>query len=124
MIYPRYDLMIGDLRSVQRELEETFNRMQEKVEETAAGLLEKDKKAAIEFLTGYTDETARKTLDTWKELGTFLIVKYNDGVVKRMKDGVFERNSIGQPATVIRPGYPKEFLEEYVKRTGDRYLVK
>ncbi|GAE15936.1 C69 family dipeptidase [Bacteroides pyogenes] len=124
MIYPRYDLMIGDLRSVQRELEETFNRMQEKVEETAAGLLEKDKKAAVEFLTGYTDETARKTLDTWKELGTFLIVKYNDGVVKRMKDGVFERNSIGQPATVIRPGYPKEFLEEYVKRTGDRYLVK
>lgn len=124
MIYPRYDLMIGDLRSVQRELEETFNRMQEKVEETAAGLLEKDKKAAVEFLTGYTDETARKTLDTWKELGTFLIVKYNDGVVKRMKDGVFEQNSIGQPATVIRPGYPKEFLEEYVKRTGDRYLVK
>ncbi len=124
MIYPRYDLMIGDLRSVQRELEETFNRMQEKVEETAAGLLEKDKKATVEFLTGYTDETARKTLDTWKELGTFLIVKYNDGVVKRMKDGVFERNSIGQPATVIRPGYPKEFLEEYVKRTGDRYLVK
>lgn len=124
MIYPRYDLMIGDLRSVQRELEETFNRMQEKVEETAAGLLEKDKKAAVEFLTGYTDETARKTLDTWKELGTFLIVKYNDGVVKRMKDGVFERNSIGQPVTVIRPGYPKEFLEEYVKRTGDRYLVK
>ena len=46
MIYPRYDLMIGDLRSVQRELEETFNRMQEKVEETAAGLLEKDKKSS------------------------------------------------------------------------------
>ena len=56
-----------------------------------------------------------------KRLGEFLIVKYNDGVVKRMKDGKFERNSIGQPAGVIRPGYPKEFLEEYVKQTGDRY---
>ncbi|BDW77049.1 hypothetical protein BFINE_28440 [Bacteroides finegoldii DSM 17565] len=45
-------------------------------------------------------------------------------VVKRMKDGQFERNSIGQPAGVLRPGYPKEFLQEYVKQTGDRYLVK
>ena len=50
------------------------------------------------------------TFDTWKRLGEFLVVKYNDGVVKRMKNGQFERNSIGQPAGVIRPGYPKEFL--------------
>ena len=56
-------------------------------------------------------------------LGEFLVVKYNDGVVKRMKNGQFERNSIGQPAGVIRPGYPKEFLEEYVKQTGDRYKM-
>lgn len=56
-------------------------------------------------------------------MGTFLIVKYNDGVVKRVKDGQFERNSIGQPAGVLRPGYPKEFLQEYVKQTGERYKV-
>ena len=90
----------------------------------AAKLLAKDKNAAIAFLTNYTNMTAQSTFDTWKQLGTFLIVKYNDGVVKRMKDGQFERNSIGQPVGVIRPGYPKEFLEEYVKQTGDRYLVK
>ena len=69
-------------------------------------------------------KNGKSTFDTWKQLGTFLIVKYNDGVVKRVKDGQFERNSIGQPAGVIRPGYPKEFLEEYVKQTGERYLVK
>ena len=62
--------------------------------------------------------TAQSTLDAWKRLGEFMIVKYNDGVVKRMKDGKFERNSIGQPAGVVRPGYPKEFLEEYVKQTN------
>jgi hypothetical protein len=89
----------------------------------AARLLAKDKSAAVEFLTNYTNMTAQSTFDTWKQLGTFLIVKYNDGVVKRVKDGKFERNSIGQPAGVIRPGYPKEFLEEYVKQTGKRYEV-
>ena len=124
MVYPRYDLMIGDVREAQKEMETTFNNAQEGIEEMAAKLLAKDKNAAVDFLTNYTNMTAQSTFDTWKQLGTFLIVKYNDGVVKRVKDGKFERNSIGQPAGVMRPGYPKEFLQEYVKQTGDRYLVK
>ena len=123
MVYPRYDLMIGDVRAVQTELENTFNIAQEGVESVAAKLLEKDPEAAKMFLTNYTNMTAQSTLETWKRLGEFLIVKYNDGVVKRVKDGKFERNSIGQPAGVLRPGYPKEFLEEYVKQTGDRYKI-
>ena len=101
----------------------TFNDAQEGIESAASKLYSKDPARAKEFLTNYTNMTAQSTLDTWKRLGEFLIVKYNDGVVKRMKDGKFERNSIGQPAGVIRPGYPKEFLEEYVKQTGDRYKM-
>ena len=66
---------------------------------------------------------AQGAFDSWKRLGEFLVVKYNDGVVKRVKNGKFERNEYEQPATVIRSGYPKEFLEEYVKQTGDRYKV-
>lgn len=123
MVYPRYDLMIGDVRALQTELETTFNEAQEGIEEMAAKLYAKDKAAAVNFLTNYTNMTAQTTFSTWKHLGEFLIVKYNDGVVKRVKNGQFERNSIGQPAGVVRPGYPKEFLEEYVKQTGDRYKV-
>ena len=123
MVYPRYDLMIDDVRAAQAELESTFNNAQEGVEAAAARLLEKDPAQAKAFLTNYTNLTAQSTHDTWKRLGEFLVVKYNDGVVKRVKDGKFERNSIGQPADVIRPGYPKEFMKEYVKQTGDRYLI-
>ena len=100
-----------------------YGGAQEGVEAAAAKLLEKDPAKAKAFLTNYTNMTAQSTFDTWKRLGEFLVVKYNDGVVKRMKNGQFERNSIGQPAGVIRPGYPKEFLEEYVKQTGDRYKM-
>ncbi|MDR3118338.1 MAG: C69 family dipeptidase [Mediterranea sp.] len=123
MVYPRYNLMIDDLRAVQGELEETFNRMQESVEATAEKLFEKDQEAAKTFLTRYTEMTAQNTFNTWKKLAEFLMVKYNDGVVKRMKNGTFERNDIGRTAPVIRPGYPKAFLEEYVKQTGDRYRI-
>ena len=123
MVYPRYDLMIDDVRALQTELENTFNYAQEGVEAAAARLLEKDPAQAQAFLTNYTNITAQSTHDAWKRLGEFLVVKYNDGVVKRVKDGKFERNSIGQPAGVIRPGYPQEFLKEYVKQTGGRYLI-
>lgn len=123
MVYPRYSLMIDDLRATQNELESTFDEAQAGVEEVAARLYQKNPAAAKEFLTNYTNLTAQGTIDAWKRLGQFLIVKYNDGVVKRVKNGAFERNEIGQPAGVIRPGYSAEFLEEYVKQTGDRYKV-
>ena len=123
MVYPRYDLMVGDVRAAQAELETTFREAQEGIEATASKLYAKDPAQAKEFLSNYTGLVAQSTLDTWKRLGEFLIVKYNDGVVRRMKDGKFERNAIGQPAGVVRPGYPKEFLEEYVKQTGERYRI-
>lgn len=123
MVYPRYDLMIGDVRSTQTELEKTFNDMQEGVESEASKIYAKDPAKAKSFLTNYTNMTAQSTFDTWKHLGEFLLVKYADGVVRKMKDGKFERNAIGQPAGVVRPGYPKQFLEEYVKQTGDRYKM-
>ncbi len=123
MVYLRYDLLIDDVRAVQTELEDTFNNAQESIESTAAKLLEQDPDQAKAFLTNYTNMTAQNAFDTWKHLGEFLIVKYNDGVVKQVKDGKFERNSIGRPASVKRVGYPKDFLEEYIKQTGDRYKV-
>ncbi len=124
MVYPRYDLMIGDIRATQQELEGTFHEAQAGIESTATRIYQKNPAEAKAFLTNYTNMTAQSTFDTWKRLGEFIIVKYADGVIRKMKDGKFERNSIGQPAGVIRPGYPKDFLEEYVKQTGERYKVK
>lgn len=123
MVYPRYDLMIDDVRAVQGELETMFAQAQSGIESAALKMYEKDQAQAKAFLTSYTNQMAESTVASWKRLGEFLVVKYNDGVVKRVKDGKFERNSIGQPAGVIRPGYPQEFLEEYVKQTGDRYKI-
>ncbi|MDR1004318.1 MAG: C69 family dipeptidase [Prevotellaceae bacterium] len=124
MAYQRYSLMIDDIRATQSELETTFHNAQEGIEAAAVKLYEKDPAQAIAFLTNYTAMTAQNTLDVWKKLGEFLIVKYNDGVVRRVKDGKFERDAVtGRPLSPIRPGYPKEFLEEYIKQTGDRYKM-
>ncbi|MGN0309485.1 MAG: C69 family dipeptidase [Bacteroides sp.] len=123
MVYPRYDLMIGDLREVQQRLEQSFFTAQPGIEQVAQELYQKDPKEAVSFLTNYTNQMAQGAFASWKKLGEYLVVKYNDGVTKRVKDGRFERNAIGQPARVIRQGYPEEFLKEYVKQTGERYKV-
>ena len=123
MVYPRYDLMIGDLREVQQSLEQSFFTAQPGIEQVAQELYKKDPQEAVRFLTGYTNQMAQSAFESWKKLGEFLVVKYNDGVTKRVKNGRFERNAIGQRARVIRQGYPEDFLKEYVRQTGERYKV-
>ena len=126
MIRPRYSLMIDDMRKVQNNLEDTYEQAQAGIEQAAIALLEKDPAKGKEFLTNYTSMTAQCAVDAWKKLGEYLIVKYNDGVVKRTnKDGSSVRPQYehGNGAPLVRPGYPKEFLEELVKATGDRYKV-
>lgn len=124
MVYPRYDLMIADVRSLQTELEDAFNIAQPGVEQVAVSLIESDPKAAKAFLTRYTTLTAQSTLDAWRRLGEFLVVKYSDGVIRQTEGRSFKRNAIGQAADVIRPGYPQDWLEQYVRETGERYLIK
>ena len=123
MIRPRYSLMIGDMRKLQNQLEDTYEAAQAGIEQAAMELLAKDEAKGKEFLTNYTCMTAQAAVDSWKKLGEYLIVKYNDGVVKKTdKDGKLMRTADGN-AIVVRPGYPKEFLKELVKATGDRYKV-
>lgn len=123
MVYPRYSQMIGDVRDVQSRLEGTFADAQSGIESAAVKMYNSNPDKVKDFLTNYTNMTATSTFDTWKHLGEFLIVKYNDIAIKKMKNGQFERTETGFSVSPIRPGYPKEFLEEVVKATGDRYKV-
>ncbi len=125
MIRPRYSLMIDDMRAVQNNLEDTYANAQAGIESSAMSLYEKDPAKAKEFLTNYSCMTAESAVDSWKKLGEFLIVKYNDGAMKKMaKDGTILRPETGHCAPLVRPGYPQEFLEELVKATGERYKMK
>lgn len=123
MIYPRYDLMIGDLRKKQQAFEDNFAANQPRIEAEALRLLKVDSLKAQEYLNNYTNDCATNTFKSWKELGTYLIVKYNDGVVKQEKDGKFARGAYNQALPVLRPGYSPETLREILKATGDRYKV-
>jgi dipeptidase len=121
MVYPRYSLMIDDIRVGQQETEGYYRQIQAAIEAEAVKRYAADPKEATAFLTDYTLQAARNTTAYWKQLGEYLIVKYNDQVQHREKDGRFEYDKNGRQAAPIRPGFPKAFLEKYVEATGDRY---
>ena len=124
MVRPRYSLMIDDMRQEQKKLEDTYSQAQEGVESVALKMYADDPEKAKDFLTRYTQMTAQAAVNSWKKLGEFLIVRYNDGVVKPVKNGKIVRPATGNTAEVERPGYPDEFVKEIVKATGERYKVK
>lgn len=125
MAYNRYNPMIGDIRNVQKNLEDQFEEEVLTIDELAEALYTVSEDAARELLTTYSCQSAEFSTATWKELGEFLMVKFLDGNVKSQNpDGSFVRNEYGLPAKVQFPGYSKEYYEEIVRTTGKHLLVK
>ena len=125
MTYMRYSQMIGDVRTWQDRMESSFLKSQADIERRATALYEQNPDEARKYLTNYTIACAQQTIGEWRKLGEFLIVRYNDMVVKQVNpDGSFKRTPDGQCAPVTRPGYPEDFNRRVAAETGERYLMK
>ena len=122
MVYPRYSQMFPSLKQVRDSLERSYFAQQKAIEEKALALYESDQAAALKYLNDYSNEKAQQMLARWKQLATYLIVKYNDMAVKPEENGQFKRTKTGLGARVARPGYPSSFAREYIRQTGDRYV--
>ncbi len=116
--------MIDDLRRVQQSLEVTYLARQAEIEAQALALCEEAAEEIVPLLTRYSVERAEEMLATWKELGEYLIVKYNDMVVKQTNDdGSFKLTPEGICPAVLRPGYPEDYTRKVAEQTGNRYLL-
>jgi hypothetical protein len=123
MVYPRYSQMFPSLKEVRDSLDNSYFAAQKGVEEKALALYEKNPAEAVYYLNNYGIEKAQQMLARWKQLGWYLVVKYNDMVVKPEKDGKFLRTATGLGATVKRTGYPEKVAKQLVETTGDRFAV-
>ena len=119
MVYPRYSMMFPSLQQVRDSLDQSYFHLQKEVEDKALTL---DGKARVDYLTAYTAEKADEMLARWRQLATYLIVKYNDMISKpEDENGQFIRTPYGLGATVKRPGYSERYAREIIKNTGKRY---
>lgn len=123
MVYPRYSQMFPSLKSVRDSLENSYFKNQASVEAKAQQLYSSDKDAALKYLNNYSNTQAQQMLARWKQLATYLIVKYNDMAVKPEKDGKFLRTKTGIGVPVERPGYSNYSRRALIKQTGDKFLL-
>jgi len=123
MTYPRYSVMFPAVKAVRDELQQKYLSEQAEIDAQAQKLLAQNSTDCRKFLTDYSVNTAQQMLERWKELGTYLIMKFNDQVVKKEKDGKWELTEDGICVSTERPGYPEQYRQTIAKETGDRYLV-
>ena len=116
MIYPRYSLMIGDLRKAQKELEDYYFADQDSVLAAIKDMMPADRQS---YLNRKSVAYTEKMMQRWDKLAKYLIVKYNDQIVKHTdENGQFTRWGYDTP------GYDRQFIDAIGKATGDRYRLK
>jgi len=116
MVYPRYSMMIGDLRKAQHELEDYYFADQDSVLKAVEEMTPADRR---DYLNKKSIAYADKMMKRWDVLAKYLIVKYNDQVVKKVdKNGEFKRWGYDTP------GYDIQFINAIGPSTGDRYRLK
>lgn len=123
MTYPRYAQLFPSVKAVRDRLEDSYAARQNDIEAQALALYQTSPEQAKAFLNHYSDTTAVSMLAAWKELGEYLIVKYNDQTVREEKDGKFVMTPDGLGAAPKRTGFTEEYKKTYIEATGDRYLV-
>ena len=107
----KYSYMVKDIQKVQAELEGQFFDLQPIIEKTALEMLKTNPELAVKFLTNYSVSQGEMVVKRWRELGEFLITKYNDGYVKDEK---------GRPRSL---GYSLEWLKEVLKSKPEQFKL-
>ena len=116
MVYPRYSMMIGDLRTAQKELEDYYFADQDSVLLAVKGMQPADRQSYLNRKS--IDYTARM-MQRWDKLAKCLIVKYNDQIIRRTdENGNFLRWGYDTP------GYDQQFIDAIGTSTGDRYKLE
>ena len=115
MIYPRYSMMIGDLRIAQNELEDYYFNDQEEVLKAIEKMMPTDRR---DYLNKKSIAYADRMMQRWDKLAKYLIVRYNDQIKRRIdENGNFQRWGYDTP------GYDQQFIDAIGPSTGDRYKL-
>ena len=116
MVYPRYSMMIGDLRKAQKELEDYYYADQDSVLHAIKSMMPADRRS---YLNSKSIEYTDRMMKRWDKLAKYLIVKYNDQIIRRTdENGDFLRWGYDTQ------GYDQQFIDAIGTSTGDRYKLE
>ncbi|MBQ0007038.1 MAG: dipeptidase, partial [Alistipes sp.] len=124
--YLLYDRVQPEIKTVYDRIENGCIEQVKGIDAEAIRLLgteptAKSRKAAIEYITSYSDTTAQNLLKTWQDLDCYLLVKYMDGNIKiQNPDGSFKNNGHSESICEFpeQPGYSDKWKETVVRDNG------
>ncbi len=120
--YLYYNRVIGDIQAKQKSLEDSYQEQVHFADNQALNLLTESPEKAIAYLTDFSGKAGRNTVEQWRNLSNYLLVKYLDSNVKQVdENGKFLRNPYGYPLKPQQPGYPDSWKKEVIEDTGDRF---
>lgn len=120
--YLYYNRVIGDIQAKQQSLEDSYQEQVNYADNEALNLLTESPEKAIAYLTDFSNKAGRNTVEQWRNLSNYLLVKYLDSNVKQVdENGKFLRNPHGYPLKPQQPGYPDSWKKEVIEGTGDRF---
>lgn len=123
--YARWSDISVDVEAVRDSLFSRWDKQEALIDAEAKNLVETGKAdEATRLLNKYCSDEANAASDCYYKLGIYLLVKYNDGNVKREKDGKFERTEWGVPASPRQPRYSEDFYRAIVNQRGDALKLK
>ena len=125
-VYSRYCDMIKHVREKQDLYELRFIKDVDQMAESLADTYKSDPKAARQKINDYSNKAAKEVCQTWNDLFYYLLVKYNDGNVKKEENGKFKVSDtrIPQCAFPDQPEYPQYWYKMIVDDCGSNIEAK
>ncbi len=108
----KYSYMEPEIRAVQKKIEGNLLALQPAVEKTAVALSKTNPSLMKRYLTDYSVTHAEQTVKRWKELGEYLLTKYNDGYVKDENGRTKEK------------GYPDSWIKRVIDERPEQFRLK
>ena len=120
--YLYYNRVIGDIQKIQNELENGYQEVVALTDAKALEVYSESPEKAIDRLTDFSNWAGHYTVEKWRDLSNYLLVKYLDSNVKQVDEqGHFLRNPYGYPLKPQQPGYPDSWKKQVIDATGDRF---
>ncbi len=124
MVYPRYEQLFPTVERRRESMEKYMTVALKSADASLLLTLKEHPEKFAEEVNAYAQDWSNTLMTDWKDLGEYLVMKFNDQVVKKeTRDGKWELTPDGICVSPERPGYPEQYRGILIRETGDKYLV-
>ena len=124
MVYPRYSQLFPAVAARRDAFQRRMIEAKHAADAELFAQAQANPAAVTEKVNALAAQWSGEMMREWKSLGEYLIMKYNDQVVKKETSaGKWELTPDGICVDPERPGFPEKYREVLIRETGEKYSV-